>query len=122
MLAKFSEITKEANNVASLVLAPGALANIKRVHPPVWSASIDTLKATLPGSILLLKDGSWAVIPNSRAVQVSASKEVKVRVKIGSDAASTRDADWFNANVESAWVAVCSDDSHVGPPSPPRAR
>ena len=115
MLAKFSEITKEANNVASLVLAPGALANIKRVHPPVWSANIDTLKATLPGTILLLKDGSWAVIPNSRAVQVvAATKEVKVRVKVGSDAATTRDADWFKEKVKSAWVAVCSDDSHVG--------
>ena len=48
MLAKFSEITKEANNVASLVLAPGALANIKRVHPPVWAGNNDTLKGTLP--------------------------------------------------------------------------
>ena len=62
------------------------------------------------------------MIPLKAAVQVAASKEVKVRVKIGSDTASTRGADWFNDKVESAWVAVCSDDSHVGPPSPPRAR
>ena len=55
MLAKFSEITKEANKVASLVLAPGALANIKRVHPPVWAGGIDTLKGTLPGTILHLR-------------------------------------------------------------------
>ena len=111
---KFSDVTKAAKAVAALVLTESATKNLDRVLDPVWVADADKLKVYMPGSLLLLKSGEWALIPLRAAVTHNRAGELAVLVKAGSRPAEQKTETWFNDNVRSAWLGVLTDGAAGG--------
>ena len=74
-------------------------------------------------AVAVLKTSAKYLKPRiNLVVQVLVSKEIKVRVKSGSDAASTRDEEWFNDKVKSACGDLQCVWAHAVRPKPPRFR
>eukprot|EP00966_Prymnesium_polylepis_P060627 1406978-Prymnesium_polylepis.1 len=64
-----TDMKTAARGLAATVVAGGDLSRIGQVEAAVWSdEDKDSLKAKIAGSILQLKDGTFAVVPTRRAV------------------------------------------------------
>ena len=61
-------IRTAVRGVARAVLLEGTLDGVGAAEPPIWDGDKEALKEELRQSLLLLKDGTWAVVPRSRSL------------------------------------------------------
>ena len=109
-----TDMKTAARDLAATVVAGGDLSRIGQVEAAIWSdEDKDSLKAKVAGSILQLKDGTFAVVPTRRAV-VQSGGVYKLSVKVCSGAAEEKTADWLSDNVKGAWLGILVVDGAPG--------
>jgi hypothetical protein len=68
-LEKVSDLRKAVAEVAAAVsVSDGGTGAAPAPAAPVWDSDIDMLRKIMPGTLLVLKDGSYAVVPITRAI------------------------------------------------------
>ena len=101
-------------DLAAAVVAGGDLSRIGLVEAGIWEEDDKAaLKVKIAGSILLLKDDSYAVLPTRRAV-VHSGESLRLSVKVGSRPAEEKTVVWLNDNVKGAWLGVLYMDGTPG--------
>ena len=58
----------QVKNVAAAALEPGELEGGRRAKAAIWETDMTTLKVSIKGSLLKMKDGSWAWVGLQRAL------------------------------------------------------
>ena len=113
MATMTKDISAATRDVAKAVLKDGVLDAVGTVEPGVLDMEQGSLKEALRHSLLLMKDGSYAVVPGRRAV-VERSGKIYVSVRDGDGAAQERDNDWLDSNVKTAWLVILSGEGNAG--------
>ena len=113
MATMTKDISAATRDVAKAVLKDGVLDAVGTVEPGVLDMEQGSLKEALRHSLLLMKDGSYAVVPGRRAV-VERSGKIYVSVRDGDGAAQEKDSDWLDLNVKTAWLGILSGEGNAG--------
>ena len=104
MRQQISNMTEKVSTVAAAALADGELDGGRRATNAIWATEIGALKSAIKGSLLKLKDGTWAYVGLKRALVEKEAGPVLV-VSTGATGKEVN-GDWLSANVESALLGV----------------
>jgi len=107
------DIVTATRDVATAVVKGGALDAVGAIQLAVLDMEKESLKEALRQSLLLLQDGSWAMVPGRRAV-VERSGKLYISVRDGDGAAQERDTDWLDQNVKTAWLGILAGEGNAG--------
>ena len=80
---------------------------------PVWEEK-EALKDALKGSLILLKNGSFAFVPTGISIKTRSGGTVVMFVRDSKDASKERDEVWLSQNVEKVWLGICTIDGSRG--------
>ena len=83
----FDKLKAAATATAKLVMAPETLDLVGQTYPAIWDTDKEALRNDLKGSILLLKNKKYAVVPTRSAITAAQSSsqaepEVWLAVKL----------------------------------------
>ena len=82
---------------AAAVSAAGGTGAPPEDLVPVMGQAVEAIAKVLPGSLLLLKDGSWAMVPINRGVVVRDGSDVRASVVM---AVGGRMAEWTSVKLD----------------------
>ena len=113
-LEALEDSTKKA---AAAAAADGGSGARPPPEPPMWSGDSGAMKSALPGTIVKLQDGTWAMIPVLRAISVEGDPAVTL-ISVVTDAggaATKRSESWAIGSIASACVGVLTVGGRKGP-------
>ena len=97
MTVMTTDIRTAVRGVAAAVVKDGDLSRIGQVEAGIWDTDDKgALKAKIAGSLLLLKDDRYAVVPTRRAV-IRSGDAFRLSVRTGTGPAEEKAADWEGA-------------------------
>ena len=97
-------MAEKIRTVAAAALADGELGSDRRAVAAVWDTEVGALKTAIKGSLLQLKDGTWAYVGFQRALVEKESGPVLVICSGGTGKEVS--GDWLATNVKGALLGV----------------
>ena len=97
-------MAEKVRAVAAAALAEGELGSDRRAVAAVWDTEVGALKTAIKGSLLQLKDGTWAYVGFQRALVEKESGPVLVICSGGTGKEVS--GDWLATNVKGALLGV----------------
>ena len=101
---QITTMQEKVRTAAATALAPGELDTGLQKKKAIWEADHTALKSSIKGSLLKMKDGSWAWVGLTRAIVEKDTGPVLVVQTVGSG--KEQSADWLSGHVESALLGV----------------
>ena len=104
MPIQIKKMQEKIQAVAVTALAPGELEGGRRAKPAIWDTDTASLKVSIKGTLLKMKDESWSWVGLQRGLVEKDTGPVLVVQTVGGG--KEQGGDWLQQNVDSALLGV----------------